>query len=78
MATARSLWKKPQKELAELLDVNQNAFEKFFSTAKEKALKGNFGIADLKPYVSVEHYPALEQFLADALARKSPISYPPK
>jgi two-component system, NtrC family, response regulator len=71
MVAAKSLWKKPQKELAEVLSVTQNAFERFFSTAKKKAQKGDINIEDLKPHVSEEYHPALEEFQTEALTRNS-------
>ena len=71
LVAARSIWEKPKKELAELLDVHQNAFEQFFSTAKKRVQNGDLNVEDLKPYVSVQYYPALEEFLAKAPARKT-------
>lgn len=74
IVAARSIWEKPKRELAELLDVHQNAFEQFFSTAKKKVQKGDLDVEDLKPYVSVQYHPALEEFLAKTPARKPLIS----
>ena len=39
MIIARSMWQRSQKELAELLDVNPNSLERFFSTVKKKNQK---------------------------------------
>jgi len=67
MIAARSMWQSPQRKLAELLDVNPNSLEQFFSTVKRKIKKGELDIQKLNSHVSPNHYPALEKFFDETL-----------
>ncbi len=65
LLVARSIWKRNQRELAELLSVVPDAFYRFFSTVKKEIKNRNLDIQDLKRQVSPDHYPVLDKIFSD-------------
>jgi DNA-binding NtrC family response regulator len=65
MIIARSMWQKPQRELAEVLVVNPNSLEQFFSTIKRKIRNGELHIQNLKPQTSPDHHAIIEKYFTE-------------
>ena len=62
MIVVRSMWDGNQGQLANLLDVNPNSLEQFFSTLRRKFKKNELDIEDLKPHISRDYHHLLEKF----------------
>jgi hypothetical protein len=72
MIIVRSMWDGRQKKLAELLEVDANSLEQFFSKLRKKIKKNELELEDLQPHISPEYHSKLEQFFSLTSLKPNP------